>query len=121
MPRPARYVRAGRVIPSRSADPIGTRTKQCRVPSYRLNSELMCCLSEFLEVEVPANAWSTIVRPWVTSETEYGRRPPREDREFRSFAATVPPRIASTTFSYDSRVERVLVDATLEIAALEAS
>jgi Fic family protein len=81
----------------------------------------MCCLSEFLEVEVPANAWSTIVRPWVTSETEYGRRPPREDREFRSFAATVPPRIASTTFSYDSRVERVLVDATLEIAALEAS
>ena len=74
-----------------------------------------------MEVHVERDRWTTVTRPWVTSSTEYGRRPPREDREFRSYAATVPPRIASMRFSFDSDVERALVDATLEIAALEMS
>ena len=65
--------------------------------------------------------WSTVEQPWVTATTEYGRRPPREDREFRSFTATIPPRIATTTFSFDTETERALIEATLEIAALEAS
>ena len=74
-----------------------------------------------LEANGQTYDWSTVTRPWVTSATEYGRRPPAEDREFRSFTATLPPRIASTPFSFGSKVERNLVDATLEIAALEAS
>ena len=74
-----------------------------------------------LEANGQTSDWSTVTRPWVTSATEYGRRPPAEDREFRSFTATLPPKIASTPFSFGSKVERNLVDATLEIAALEAS
>lgn len=65
--------------------------------------------------------WSTIQQSWVTATTEYGRRPPAEDREFRSFNASLPPRIASTKFSFDREAEGTLVAATLEIAALEAS
>ena len=74
-----------------------------------------------LEKDGQTYDWSTVTGPWVTSATEYGRRPPAEDREFRSFTATLPPKIASTPFSFGSKVERNLVDATLEIAALEAS